>query len=96
MTLEDRFILLIDTKSAIKNKLIEKGAVITTQTPFSSYPEIIETLINIEDTTEISDLLNFEELDSNFGITDFVEYNYTEEEINKIMELLNKIVEGEE
>lgn len=95
-TIQTKLGKLIDTKNNIRQTLISLGADVPINIPFANYPDIISQLSKIEfpETTTDQDLLQLLDLYRWLGTDDYKDHIYTDEEIQRVTELLNRIVEG--
>ena len=87
---------LIETKNNIRQKIISLGVDVPIDTPFKDYPSFIEQLGGIEfiETTTDQDLLRLLDLYKWLGTAEYEDRTYTEQEIQAIHDLLDKINEG--
>ena len=87
---------LIDTKNEIRQTLILLGVDVPIDTPFASYPDFMDELGNIEvtETTTDQDLLQLLDLYRWLGSAEYEDHVYTDEEIQAVHDLLDKINNG--
>ena len=93
-TIQDKLNKLINTKSSIRNKIIEMGVTIPGSTPFQDYPDFIALITEIEETTTDQDLLQMCDVLTFIGTGLYENKVYTEDEIQEVKDLLNLIVDG--
>lgn len=87
---------LIDTKNEIRQTLILLGVDVPIDTPFANYPDFIDELGNVEvtETTTDQDLLQLLDLYKWLGSAEYEDHTYTDEEIQAVHDLLDKINNG--
>lgn len=88
---------LIDTKNEIRQTLILLGVDVPIDTPFANYPDFMDGLGNIEitETTTDQDLLQLLDLYKWLGSAEYEDHTYTDEEIQAVHDLLDRINNGE-
>lgn len=96
-TTQTKLSKLIDTKNKIRQTLILLGVDVPIDTPFASYPDFMDELGNMEttETTTDQDLLQLLDLYYWLGSAEYEDHVYTDEEIQAIHDLLDKINNGE-
>lgn len=96
-TTQSKLTTLINTKNAIRQKLISLGIDVPQTTPFSDYPDLIKQLNNTEtiETTSDQYLLQLLDLYHWLGSAEYEDHTYTDEEIQAVHDLLDKINNGE-
>lgn len=93
-TIEDKLSELINTKSGIRNKIIEMGVNIPGSEPFKKYPDYIALIKEIEETTDDQDLLQMCDVLTYIGSGNYENKVYTDEEIQNVKDYLDFIIEG--
>lgn len=97
MTTQDKLTRLIDTKIAIRQAIMNLGVDVPYDTPFSGYPELISKIVgDFEETTTDQDLLQMVDAYNFLGIDGYEDHTYTDEELQKINELIDIIINGPE
>lgn len=93
-TTQDKLQLLLQSKSRIRNSIIEAGSDMPFDTPLKDYPNFITGLSQFVETTSLADLMTIVDyaIELNSGL--FKDHQYTEEEQTNLMNLVNLIVEG--
>lgn len=94
-TTADKLGQLIRSKAAIRTAIISSGVDIPSTEPFKNYAYFIEQIATIPETTPIQDVLCMCDIINDLGIRAYEEYIYTAEDIIKLENLVNLIVEGE-
>lgn len=92
MTLEQKFMLLANSKDKIKAKILEKGVNMPANTPFNNYDTYIDQIDGIEETTTDQDLMIFSDLIDNVGSANYVYKEYTSAEIQEVNDYADKIL----
>lgn len=97
MTTQAKLNRLIETKSNIRQKIISLGVDVPINTPFKDYPSLIDQLGGAEflETTTDQDLLQLLDLYRWLGTAEYEDHLYTDEEIQNVHDLLDKINNGE-
>lgn len=95
-TIQEKLTRLIDTKDAIRQRIISLGVDVPNSTPFKDYPDLIEQISTAEfpETTTDQDLLQLLDLYVWLGTENYEDHAYTEGEIQAVYDLLNLIVDG--
>lgn len=97
MTTQDKLTRLIDTKIAIRQAIMNLGVDVPYDTPFSGYPELISKIVgDFEETTTDQDLLQMIDAYNFLGIDGYEDHTYTDEELQRINELIDIIINGPE
>ncbi|MBR2492016.1 MAG: hypothetical protein IKB64_00930 [Paludibacteraceae bacterium] len=96
-TTQTKLSKLIDTKNEIRQTLILLGVNVPIDTPFANYPDFMDGLGDIEvtETTTDQDLLQLLDLYKWLGSAEYEDHTYTDEEIQAVHDLLDKINNGE-
>lgn len=94
-TTEDKISLLLRNKANIKNAIILNNVPVPEGTPLSSYPDLINMIKELPETTELQDLLMICDLYDNLYNGTYIEHIYTQSEQDEIINLLNNIIEEE-
>lgn len=96
-TIQKKLTRLVDTKNAIRQKIISLGVDVPNSTPFKDYPDLIEKISSAEfpETTTDQDLLQLLDLYVWLGTEAYEDHTYTEDEIQAVYNLLDLIIEGE-
>lgn len=96
-TTQEKLTRLIETKSNIRQKIISLGINVPVNTPFKDYPSLIEQLGGAEflETTTDQDLLQLLDLYRWLGTAEYEDHLYTDEEIQAVHDLLDRINNGE-
>lgn len=97
VTTQAKLSRLIETKNAIRQKLISLGVNVPINTLFSNYPDLIEKVVDREviETTSEQDLLQILDLYKYLGTARYEDRTYTDEEIQSVYDLLNLVNNGE-
>lgn len=93
-TIEQKLTTLINSKAKISAAIAEKGVEISSSTPFSEYGELIKLIGEMPETSNMQDVLMMVDLVEDLGVRPYNEHTYTDEDIQKLTDLVNFIVEG--
>lgn len=95
-SVQDNLTKLLNTKNAIRQKIISLGVDVPIDTPFGKYSDFIEQITHaeFEETTTDQDLLQLIDLYYYLGSAEYEDHTYTDKELQKVNDLLNKIVDG--
>lgn len=94
-TTQDKLSLLLRTKTNIKNAIILNNVPVPAETPFSSYPDLINLITEQPETTELEDLLTMCDLYKNLYNGKYSEHIYTQDEQDEVVNLLDNIISEE-
>lgn len=94
-TTEQKLSKLINTKTKIRNKIIELGVPVPSAAPFNVYPDYIELISDFESTTTDQDILMLADLIEDLGTGNYELKNYTEDDVQEVLDLINNIQEGD-
>lgn len=95
-SVQDNLTKLLNTKNAIRQKIISLGVDVPIDTPFGKYSDFIEQITHaeFEETTTDQDLLQLIDLYRYLGSAEYEDHTYTDEELQKVNDLVDRIVEG--
>ena len=93
-TTQDKLELLVNTKRQIRNKIFEKGVVIPSDSPFSTYPSYIAEIDSSVETSSDLDIMQTFDICEDFCNGKYRNVVYTQAQIDEVNDLLDKILEG--
>ncbi|MBR2492017.1 MAG: hypothetical protein IKB64_00935 [Paludibacteraceae bacterium] len=97
MTTQAKLSRLIETKNAIRQKLISLGVDVPVNTPFEDYADLMKQLDGIDfiETTTDQELLQLLDLYKWLSTNEYEDYTYPDIEIQAVHNLLDTIIDGE-
>lgn len=94
-TSEDKLRQVAKTKSLIKNAIIVKGVDVPENIPFRLYANYIQDIGTVE-TTTTRDMMMLADYFEDIMHGPYIHDNYTQEDEEKVINLLNLILNGSE
>lgn len=95
-SVQDNLTKLLNTKNAIRQKIISLGVDVPINTPFGKYSDFIEQIAHaeFEETTTDQDLLQLIDLYHYLGSAEYEDHTYTDKELQDLHNVLSGIVDG--
>lgn len=94
-TTSDKLNRLMKSKSAIRTAITNSGVDMPVNEPFKNYAYFIEQISTLPETTSLADLMIISDMVEEVYEGKYENYEYTEQDEQNLITILDRILEGE-